>query len=620
MWLIDNNTLRLRSVDDETVEKYAILSHTWEAGQEVTFQDMDFAAQARVTHRRGFEKIRATCRQALADGLQYSWVDTCCIDKTSDTKLSEAINSMYRWYEAAEVCYVFLADLVLDQAGGGTQQFDQRLPGCRWFTRGWMLQELIAPRRVKFFDSAWRFCGAKEDSGMLQRLSRITNVPAAVLRAPEEFLPQVLAAQKMSWAAKRQTGAPEDAAYCLLGIFDINMPLIYGEGAHKAFLRLQKEIVKATKDISLLAWEVDEPLEAHGVFAKSPAAFLRSSKMARSDNAPTRDLFGASVVVSELLSLSDIPMVMVEDMVLGETGMDLQETFALPCRDGDQGNVFLPVCRTVDGYYRNSPKLVRRRQLLPNSASLAHRGMDSLYTISTTNHVSLFGLVDSSFSRRVQADNIQSLPLMRINTGPHCDVVILTGYPARRFDSSNQRFLLRNTRRETCMLLLQVCPQGLRKETRLDWGMERGMRSTAQLVAKHQGPSSRFFLLSFKVDTGCATEPLEEDLSRTAGRQWNPACSDVRILALHELVQQRKDISFLDRLDQNPSSEFIIGTCAVNSKLVDSGGLLAKLSSSTLLKIKFGPPLEPTSQNPDGRFALQLELDEEREESDCILM
>lgn len=173
------------------------------------------------------------------------------------------------------------------------------------------------------------------------------------------------------------------------------------------------------------------------------------------------------------------------------------------------------------------------------------------------------------------------------------------------------------------MLLLQVCPQGLRKETRLDWGMERGMRSTAQLVAKHQGPLSLFFLLAFKVDTGRAAEPLEEDLSRPAGQQWRPVCSDVRILALHELAQQRKDISFLDRLDQNPSSEIVIGTIAASSKLVDSQGLLAKLSNSTFLKIKFGPPREPTSQNPDGRFALQLELGGEREEgekSDCVIM
>ena len=131
---------------------------------------------------------------------------------------------------------------------------------------------------------------------MLRSLSRITNVPVAVLRNPEEFLSQIPAAQKMSWAAKRQTGTPEDAAYCLLGIFDINMPLIYGEGAQKAFLRLQMEIMRTKKDMSLLAWDVDEPLEVYGVFAKSLAAFLGCSRVARSDDAPTRDFSGASLL------------------------------------------------------------------------------------------------------------------------------------------------------------------------------------------------------------------------------------------------------------------------------------------------------------------------------------
>ena len=389
MWLIDNNTLLLRFVDDETVERYVILSHTWEDGQEVTFQDMDPAPQARITNKSGFEKIRATCRQALTDGLRYSWVDTCCIDKSLDSKLSKAINSMYRWYEAADVCYVFLADLDLGGMTSShrlTQQLDEKLPGCRWFTRGWTLQELVAPRRIKFFDSAWRLCGNKDDNAMLQRLSQITNIPAAVLRNPEECLPQVLAAQKMSRAAKRQTRTAEDAAYCLLGIFDINMPLIYGEGGREAFLRLQEEIIRKTKDFSLFAWEVDDSFEIHGVFAKSPAAFIHSSKIVPSDNAPTRSFSDALVVVSGLLGISGVPMVMVESLLLGESRI-LHETFALPCRDRDLGNIFLPVCRTIDGYYRSSPKLVKRHGLQPNN-SLADCGLD-FYRISTTNNIAL---------------------------------------------------------------------------------------------------------------------------------------------------------------------------------------------------------------------------------------
>lgn len=619
MWLIDNNTLLLRSVYDETVEKYAILSHTWEDGQEVTFQEMEPGAQARITSRRGYEKIRAMCSQALTDGLQYSWVDTCCIDKSSDSNLTQAINSMYRWYAAAEACYVFLADLDLGKMTSSdplTQQLDKKLPGCRWFTRGWTLQELIAPRHIKFFDSAWRLCGSKSDEAMLRRLSQITNIPAAILSNPEERLPQVLAAQKMSWAAKRQTGTVEDVAYCLLGIFDINLPLIYGEGGRKAFLRLQEEIIRKTKDISLLAWDVDESFEIHGVFAASPTAFMRSSKIAPSDNAPMRSLSNASVVVSGLLGISNIPMVMVEDMLLEESGLRLQETFALPCRDGNLGNIFLPVCRTIDGYYRNSPKLVKRRGLHPNSSSLTERGLE-LYTTSTTNDISFYGSVDLSLCRQIQLDDSRSLPLMVLNSGPQCSASILTGYPARLFDASNGRFFLRNSSRERCMLLIHLCPPGVNKAKRIDWGMERAMYSTRQLVTRLQGVDSLFFLLSFQVDTGHQIEPLGHDLSRTA-EDWHPKFSDIRMLSLHDLVQKRKDISFLDQLDRHPSSELVIQTCSFGSSPFE--GCLARItvnSSPYRLYISFGKPPEATGQNPRQSFALQLEI---RGDSSCLIM
>ena len=167
------------------------------------------------------------------------------------------------------------------------------------------------------------------------------------------------------------------------------------------------------------------------------------------------------------------------------------------------------------------------------------------------------------------------------------------------------------------MLLLHVFPPGAEKVKRIDWGMERAMYSTKQLVTKRQGDDSLFFLLSFQVETGHSTESLGQGLSQTVG-DWHPEFSDVRMLALHDLVRQRRDISFLDKLDQHPSDAFVIGTCAVGAS--PSEGCLARikvLGKSYKLHIGFGLPPYATGQNPEGRFALQLEL---REDSDCLIM
>jgi hypothetical protein len=206
---------------------------------------------------------------------------------------------------------------------------------------------------------------------------------------------------------------------------------------------------------------------------------------------------------------------------------------------------------------------------------------------------------------------------MAIDTGPMCDVDILNGYPTRLFDASMSRFLLRNSRTERCMLLLHVHPPGGSKKKRINWGMEREMYSTRQIVTKHQGVDSLLFLLSFQADTGHSIDPLGEDLSQTV-QDWHPEFSDVRMLALHDLVQQRKDIFFLDTLDRHPSSELIIGSCAVGTS--PSEGCLARfnvLGSSYGLHISFGLPPYATGQNLQGRFALQLEL---REDQSCLIM
>ncbi|PYI05160.1 HET-domain-containing protein [Aspergillus sclerotiicarbonarius CBS 121057] len=254
----DGPAIRLTEFADAPTGDYAILSHTW-ALVEVTFQDM---MSGSATDEQGFEKIRGCCEKASEEGIKYSWVDTCCIDKASSAELSEAINSMYRWYQEAKICYVYLSDV----------QSESEIAGSRWFTRGWTLQELIAPRNIIFLNREWKELGTKESLQGL--LNKITRIPPGVLSG-EEDLEDLSIAQRMSWAARRVTTRVEDRAYSLMGIFGINMPLIYGEGK-RSFARLQEEILKVVDDQSIFAWRSDS--ENHGgLLAISPDAFRDSA-------------------------------------------------------------------------------------------------------------------------------------------------------------------------------------------------------------------------------------------------------------------------------------------------------------------------------------------------------
>lgn len=247
MRLLHANTSQLCEFPENKVPPYAILSHTWE-DDEVLFRDMQ---EGHAKNKRGYIKIKLACEQAISDELEYVWVDTCCIDKSSSAELSEAINSMFRWYRDAEICYVYLADIA---ASGSTPDDHLLFPKSRWFTRGWTLQELIAPAIVSFYSNDWTFLGTKHH--LTELISKITGIEEAILTGGN--LDHASVAKKMSWASRRVTTRTEDIAYCLLGIFGVNMPLIYGEG-EKAFLRLQEEIIKESDDQSLLAWGLEEP-------------------------------------------------------------------------------------------------------------------------------------------------------------------------------------------------------------------------------------------------------------------------------------------------------------------------------------------------------------------------
>ncbi|KAI1132325.1 heterokaryon incompatibility protein-domain-containing protein [Nemania abortiva] len=268
MWLIDTTLLELRFHVALIPQSYAILSHTWAEEGEVSFQEFH---DVEARHKKdGFKKIKAACEQARLRGLKWCWVDTCCIDKTSSAELSEAINSMFRWYKESAVCFAYLTDLLPDPVKGRTSSFDQDLAQCTWFRRGWTLQELIAPRKLEFFDRDWNIRGTK--AGLIKTLHTITGVSTRVLENSDR-LRDTPAGTRMSWAADRQTKRAEDIAYCLLGIFDIHMPLIYGEG-ERAFTRLQEEIIKDKHDLSIFAWKA-EPNEQkfRGLLARSPAEF-----------------------------------------------------------------------------------------------------------------------------------------------------------------------------------------------------------------------------------------------------------------------------------------------------------------------------------------------------------
>ncbi|KAI0902947.1 hypothetical protein F4823DRAFT_620460 [Ustulina deusta] len=217
------------------IPAYAILSHTWESdNQEVRFHDI----REQIAHtKNGYKKIDFCQKQADKDGLQYFWVDTCCINQDSEVELNRSINSMFRWYRDAKKCYVYLSD-VSTKCDGDLLPWEESFLRSRWFTRGWTLQELIAPRVVEFFSSEGQFLGDK--TSLEQRLYAITKIPVAALRGAA--LSKFSINERMSWSQNRNTKLAEDKAYCLLGIFDIHIPLIYGEGQEHACRRLRKEL------------------------------------------------------------------------------------------------------------------------------------------------------------------------------------------------------------------------------------------------------------------------------------------------------------------------------------------------------------------------------------------
>ncbi|KIY02436.1 uncharacterized protein Z520_02575 [Fonsecaea multimorphosa CBS 102226] len=257
MRLINTDTLELEEYFGSDIPAYAILSRTWGKG-EVLFQD--WIDRGLREAKPGYRKITMACNYASGHGHRYLWVDTNCIDKTSSAELTEAINSMFTWYQRSTVCYAYLEDVPLVE-----------FVKSRWFTRGWTLQELLAPEELIFFDRQWQKLGDK--SLHLSKLSEATGIESGYLDG-SKHLDDACDAEKMSWVSHRFTTRVEDMAYCMLGIFNINMPMLYGEG-EKAFTRLQQEIIRNGDDQSIFCWtwHQDTPDEWSSILAPHPSSF-----------------------------------------------------------------------------------------------------------------------------------------------------------------------------------------------------------------------------------------------------------------------------------------------------------------------------------------------------------
>ncbi|OGM40902.1 hypothetical protein ABOM_010003 [Aspergillus bombycis] len=241
---------------------------------EITFDQINQKVHDdEMTKKPGYDKITNCCKLASNVRLQHVWVDTCCINKSNPGELSEALNSMFHWYRNAQVCYAYLADVDRDDDPfKDGSQFRKSV----WFQRGWTLQELLAPLSVVFFNKHWEEIGTKASLHLV--ITQITGIPAEVLlmnRAGE-----VSVAERMSWAANRTTARVEDEAYCLMGLFGVSMPMLYGEG-ERAFERLQREILKVSDDQSIFAWTRDDPHSRSGLLARSPHDFRRSKGIQR---------------------------------------------------------------------------------------------------------------------------------------------------------------------------------------------------------------------------------------------------------------------------------------------------------------------------------------------------
>ncbi|KIJ66020.1 hypothetical protein HYDPIDRAFT_27222 [Hydnomerulius pinastri MD-312] len=254
----------LRRIIEKRV-KYAIFSHRWLPDGEPTFQQISQLDKVPLKGP-GFDKLEHFCREAEKLGLVLAWSDTCCIDKTNNTELSEAIRSMYRWYKHAQICIVHLAgSTTVDDFGSEP-----------WFTRGWTLQELLATSQIKFFGKHWIALSDcpndRDDSDLRDAISRVTRIPSYDLLYDSTPMNGGRIWEVMSWASGRHTTRTEDTAYCLMGMLGIYMTVDYGEG-ERAFSRLMEMVMQTcSSQWAVFTW-IGQPSTFHSTIASSPDCY-----------------------------------------------------------------------------------------------------------------------------------------------------------------------------------------------------------------------------------------------------------------------------------------------------------------------------------------------------------
>jgi hypothetical protein len=240
LYFDSSRRLTWTNFSQKIIPPYVILSHTW-GDDEFLFEDL---VNGTGYGKAGYEKILFCGEQAARDHVQYFWVDTCCIDKWNLRELSNAINSMFRWYKNAARCYAFLSDVSTPIADVQLHEstWEASFRKSRWFTRGWTLQELLAPASVEFFSSQCQRLGDKDS--LKQQIHEITRIPVTALQGVP--LDEFSIPERKAWMSGRQTKQEEDMAYSLIGIFDVSMEFRYGEGVKRALERLQEEMERGT--------------------------------------------------------------------------------------------------------------------------------------------------------------------------------------------------------------------------------------------------------------------------------------------------------------------------------------------------------------------------------------
>ncbi|KAI1489839.1 HET-domain-containing protein [Biscogniauxia mediterranea] len=376
MWLLDTITLCLTQITlgpSLIPVPYAILSHVWgDEEEEVSFYEVQEQTPA-AKQKAGWKKMINFCNKARELGFGYVWIDTCCIDKRSSADLSEDINSMYTYYRKSLACFIYLEDVPpfpstdneTQQATISRTQQLEAVQKTKWASRGWTLQEFIAPKRRCFFASDWSLIHNGPD--LVEALFTATGIHRGAI-IDTDTIQCFSIAERMSWAAKRITTRPEDMAYSLMGLFGVSMPILYGEGGRKAFKGLQSEIIQMAPDMSIFAWRGD--YEGSGLLARSPVDFANSPRLSFRNSKGLSPFSMTNVGLSIRLNIIQFKLASpFKEMpeFRDNDSLDLLFLAALRCADGSEREqprnivVYLARCKDVDFFINNKLCPVYRR-------------------------------------------------------------------------------------------------------------------------------------------------------------------------------------------------------------------------------------------------------------------